>query len=1111
MFDQFCQGHNYTEYRCDTIEYDESMNNGMVVIKTGRKNESVNIEEFKLLWRDFVSIRINLVETQLFPLLKKLGCKDKDINLFKQCFKFCRNQCVLLPNGTIPGRVPNETLLKNMENNFELYSKLFTVLNEKDNKSGKLILNYFLMYIGFFRLINGNKGGIGEEFLDEAINILVWKRYKQQTKGEDLPGRDLSDRLQFREFVVDYIIRACCATTVFGAFFTSVQCDQDKSKGEANDKIVDICKNALFGGNNLHSFEHLIDDCMCDVSDHIYEYLKQHETLPSKTKKYGGIACFIINRLAYYAFHDLVSTVWSNEIERDELVDLRIQVKYPQLIKFFKFVYNFGIWNHCYAWNIGTEAFYINQYWDWKSSIFQNIFDDHINSNNNNINRFSADLKQFNFSSWSRNNDGTLLHRAGRCNFCQYFKILLLDGFDPSVINRGGLSVEEVANWNANHAIVSILRDSTREKTKTTQNDFTSKTLIKASEHFTQQIMFAKYFLTIIGKHELNNKRLKNFVCESLKDESGDVVKDGLMTDYLFRNFSHFNGLKENGNCINVNSDDLMKSIITILTILLKNKLVIEDDFLILCFEYCKWVESQSQSQSISNNGDIDINSKSSNYNHSLMDQFVESLLSCVKSCLYTNIRDVAEDDDEEEKDNDNKHDDDIDEDKNEDDGTLPKMRNYLYFKEYLLFSNIWLCKDDCNSQLLFDSVAQFAHQQLLIQKQFIWKCINKNKKTEKDKWDNLCDFGANFECNKKYKDDELRQDKIKDGIVPPRNEKELYLICVNRDKNSNEKSSYDVFFEHNNNIYLTQCLTFSHEHNGSFQNTIKNCFKLDKNATFQRGVVKKRDRCIIKANTDYSNSRYPSVSKILDFLRCSITYVNVESMLIGLNKFVNQIKNGEIDNIQEILRVKNGFSATGQWKSFDDAQYCDIKLNVLYRSKSGIGMIVEIQFLLNSLLKAKKLGHKYYATARRDLFVKNVSTIVYDNDNDYGKYKQKLISIIGNNDVSQFAHEMILKPNIIFCMFVPYKEWTFDTPGDAPMILYAGSCVYKNGVKLFSLFLDCLIHYSRNLIGDDLENCESDSFLSRYLNYYITYNRSTLNPERLVKFLLINIFCVRS
>ena len=86
--------------------------------------------------------------------------------------------------------------------------------------------------------------------------------------------------------------------------------------------------------------------------------------------------------------------------------------------------------------------------------------------------------------------------------------------------------------------------------------------------------------------------------------------------------------------------------------------------------------------------------------------------------------------------------------------------------------------------------------------------------------------------------------------------------------------------------------LTFSHSNNKRFQDIMLNIYKEDKTAFYQSAPVKTYSRCIIKSNTDYNNEFYPTSSCILDFLRCSITFNNIISLLNGIKRFKNLIEN---------------------------------------------------------------------------------------------------------------------------------------------------------------------------------------------------------------------------
>ena len=270
------------------------------------------------------------------------------------------------------------------------------------------------------------------------------------------------------------------------------------------------------------------------------------------------------------------------------------------------------------------------------------------------------------------------------------------------------------------------------------------------------------------------------------------------------------------------------------------------------------------------------------------------------------------------------------------------------------------------DGKLLYEYVDELADKLLIKQKEFIFDSVNKEKVKDESNFYKLC----NFEIDIKDKSSiVLRQDGLDDGILPLKGEKEIYLgnaiIDAYNSQNTTSQIDYDIISEYNEKIYLTQVLSYGHQNYPYFIEQLSNYFtneenENNKNCVFTKAPVKLYDRCLIKATTDYSIEAYPSAACILDILRSSVVYNSIESLLNGLNRFVDDIHNGKIECISKIIRIKNGFTKILDWKSFSDAEYCDLKLNVVFTNRDKKSMIVEIQFLISSLLKAKKLGHKY-------------------------------------------------------------------------------------------------------------------------------------------------------
>ena len=84
---------------------------------------------------------------------------------------------------------------------------------------------------------------------------------------------------------------------------------------------------------------------------------------------------------------------------------------------------------------------------------------------------------------------------------------------------------------------------------------------------------------------------------------------------------------------------------------------------------------------------------------------------------------------------------------------------------------------------------------------------------------------------------------------------------------------------------------------------------------------------------------------------------------MIALKAFMNKVKNLQAGCVIKILRIKNGFGDMLDWESEKDANYKDLKLNLLIVNKLNNNQCVvgELQLLLKFLLKAKKIGHKVW------------------------------------------------------------------------------------------------------------------------------------------------------
>ena len=106
----------------------------------------------------------------------------------------------------------------------------------------------------------------------------------------------------------------------------------------------------------------------------------------------------------------------------------------------------------------------------------------------------------------------------------------------------------------------------------------------------------------------------------------------------------------------------------------------------------------------------------------------------------------------------------------------------------------------------------------------------------------------------------------------------------------------------------------------------------------FKAGPMKKVERCLSKLENDYQDAQYPKAAKLLDLVRCSVTFNTVDQLIAGYNGLMAHMSHKSSDI--ELARVKNGFLDKGF-----KGGYRDIKVNVVYHSSINVGvsMICEV------------------------------------------------------------------------------------------------------------------------------------------------------------------------
>ena len=827
-----------------------------------------------------------------------------------------------------------------------------------------------------------------------------------------------------------------------------------------------------------------------------------------------GIKHYAINRMTFLLFNDWYLAQYENKnTHRNASEKILAELAFPNDCQFYKLLNDCIIYlNICPIRTVTKDTpIYCTSEWE---SMYINLY--FLLSKELNNKDFLKETK-FNLliSSGSPSGtyiDGTLMHNCVWNGFEFYCQVLIHDGVDFDTIKESyGYTGYDLAIKHDKHDIISKMEHyqmktgkkinsikAKKEQTEDTasivfvnsdgsiqQTIKTKKTAIKrktvkmeksvvsgeietAYFRFCNQITFAKYLLFCLGFEKVNSDEKERLGLDNAKFRSRNYwISKNATRDCLYFPFEKFEQLKDKNVNVLSNGQATMNLIVKKVILLIEKRSVVSEDMLILCFEYLKMIN-----KFYTNDKNLDKESVL------LLNKFKEMLSNTVRDCLDSDYQ--------------NKN---------------CKLFYYQWFKEYFLYSNIWLCNDWNNNDendksienikaetktekteeteektqeetpqvLLYESVAlKTVTAASMKQKDYIWNCVENEEKCDRDSWNSLLNF-KEYLCDKYSDSKELRQDGIKNGIKLESDIKlnDMYIMLPLMEKSSN----FNIFNVYNTKIYLTKCLIFSYKMNKTFQSDVKSLFnqicnenneKNNENKiefSFAKAPVKLESRCLVKCNTDYAQRKFPNVASILDFLRCSITFTNSKDMLYSINKFVEKINNLQGKCLIKILRIKNGFKDILNWKSHNDCEYKDIKINVIVYDKLGNqSQVGEIQFLLSWLLKAKKIGHKLYGIVRRQEFIDTIENMVLDDLDDYDGYVVKIKSLVENGNINHLTKELIWRPHIVGSIidFKTHKNYLkpyfWGINGDI-------------NPRIKQLFWGLLIHFQYDILGLDVSS----------------------------------------
>ena len=269
-----------------------------------------------LIFDDFLSINTELIDGELKNLLLKHSSNKEDIDFLYDKIISRRNICSLFP-------------FKHHSYDWHKYGSDYISLIDRlnANKNDKIkmfcILHNCMVNVVAIGDDDWRYGG-----LDRYIG-------EQVVKSDE---RDLNSLCEW------YILVEMAKTGIFGK---DTKLDNCYGKEVYSSSVVSCIISNIFD-NDLSSFKKLLKCCVQDIKFK-NDIKKLRDIYANNNNKQGdfdyGIQFYVLNRLTYYVYHDLLLNI---SMKNDNVL------LFPKLKNFFAFLYNFAVYCHCHL-HLGAD------------------------------------------------------------------------------------------------------------------------------------------------------------------------------------------------------------------------------------------------------------------------------------------------------------------------------------------------------------------------------------------------------------------------------------------------------------------------------------------------------------------------------------------------------------------------------------------------------------------------------------------------------------------------------------------------------------------------------------------------------------------------------------
>ena len=278
------------------------------------------------------------------------------------------------------------------------------------------------------------------------------------------------------------------------------------------------------------------------------------------------------------------------------------------------------------------------------------------------------------------------------------------------------------------------------------------------------------------------------------------------------------------------------------------------------------------------------------------------------------------------------------------------RKREYAWFQRHVFASTVWMQRNQ-RGELLFEQMLQIT-QGMADKVELSMRNIYDHLRTH-SQWQQLLAIQDQTVV--------ARQDDARVGLLLEKGIREVAEAKRERESGDGGADADDVATFIDSNLAVNMLTTTAKRLNGEFQSRMRAL--MSRFGDFKAGPLKTVERCQAKLENDYADAAYPKAAKLLDVVRCSVSFNTLEQLLAGYDGLRRHVASSDA---LQLARVKNGFLD-------EAASYRDLKVNVVCQSEtepdSELRMVCEVQLILNQYLFEKKRSHKLYDILRERRF----------------------------------------------------------------------------------------------------------------------------------------------